>query len=223
MAVDEAARLARKAARQQERRERILAAAAAVLARDGAVGLSAAAIAREANMAAPGLYHYFESLDEVVVALADRVMSEHFVRLEAAIDEAPDAVSALEALLRERVAQYTRDPAGYGVMQAAVQSGSLGRRFLEALVFPASARINGRLEARLLAEQAEGRLHPELQARLLANLVFLTADGIVGMAATMSRMGGSLRAPIEALVDEAVAQLRRGCAPVAESARQERG
>lgn len=222
MAVEaqQAARLARKAARQAERRERILAAAFTVLGRDGAAGLSAASIAAEANMAAPGLYHYFESLDAVVVALATQAMEGHFARLEAAIAAAPDGVSALEALLRERVALYAEDPAGYEALQAAVRSGSLGRQFLEAVVYPASARINGALEARILADQGEGRVHPEVQGRLLANLVFLSADGIIGMAATMARLGGGLRAPIGALLDEAVAQLRRGCAPPGDAAQR---
>ena len=60
----------RRQARGERRIEQILAAAAAVLARDGYEGTTTNAIAREAEISPGSLYQFFGSKDEVVAALA---------------------------------------------------------------------------------------------------------------------------------------------------------
>lgn len=106
--------------RGEARREAILAAATAVLARDGAHGFRLRAIAAEAGLGLSHVQYYFGSLEALLGALVDRYLAGWDARLG---DVARDLSSAIDAvldsqtqdescrLLWELWAMSSRDPA----------------------------------------------------------------------------------------------------------------
>lgn len=208
----EAQRLARKQRRQEERRGRILDAARQVLAEHGAEALTIAAVAEAADVSPPSLYYYYSDKDALNDALIADAVEEEVEMALAAIDGITDGVEALEAYLRARVAFYLERPAAYELFFSTMIQGA-STELLAEVVYPASRRINERLEALLVADQQAGRVHPEVSARKLTNIAFCTAGGILELALGMARAGGALRFSVDELVDEACAHLRRGCRP----------
>lgn len=89
--------------RDPERRERILTAAAELIARRGFHSISMSEIGGEAGIVGSGVYRHFENKNAVLVALLDRVM----VRLQggaaAVFAAGPDDRTALSALVRDYI------------------------------------------------------------------------------------------------------------------------
>lgn len=81
----------RRERRRQDTLDDILGTARSLLVRQGSVGISLRAIARELGMTAPALYRYFDSHEAVVTALAARLYDELVDELEQARDAVPDA------------------------------------------------------------------------------------------------------------------------------------
>ncbi|MBL8773560.1 MAG: TetR family transcriptional regulator C-terminal domain-containing protein [Phenylobacterium sp.] len=85
--------MARQADHEQRRRQ-FAAAALAVISRDGLEGLTMRNVAKEAGFTTGALTHYFQSKDEVLIAV-----SEHGAEIvRPMMDEAATGVSAREAL-----------------------------------------------------------------------------------------------------------------------------
>jgi AcrR family transcriptional regulator len=72
-----------------------------LMAEYGTAGLSIRAIAREMDITAPGIYHYFGSLDDIITALITDAFNALADTLEAARDALPEAdtVGRLTAVL----------------------------------------------------------------------------------------------------------------------------
>jgi AcrR family transcriptional regulator len=89
-----------------ERREQLLDAALAIIARDGYGHLSIDAIAREAGVTRPVVYGAFERLDALLFALLDREESRTFGGL---VDALPDLASSrdLETYLTDSARSLT--------------------------------------------------------------------------------------------------------------------
>lgn len=83
-----------------ERRERIVDAYLAVIARDGGAQTTSRAVAAELGMATGGLWHYFENFDAVILAAFGRVFENTTARV---MDRTATltGLGALEAMLRE--------------------------------------------------------------------------------------------------------------------------
>lgn len=74
----------RRDKRRSETREEIKETARALLAQKGAAGLSLRAIAGRMGMTAPGLYHYFDSINDLITAL----ILDAFTQLAEAVERA---------------------------------------------------------------------------------------------------------------------------------------
>lgn len=206
-------RLARKARRQEKRREEILEAARAVLLADGLAGFTVAAIAAEADVSKPAVYYYFPSRDALLEGvLVDRFEAET-VALETAIAAAPDGVGAVEAMVRAYIGHYAGDRDSFRVLQVWIQSGPARADFLERNLYPMSRRVMGPLEEKLLADQAAGAVTDALSARRFSNVALMTAWGIVSLISGMEAVGGSLLFDVDGMTDEACVMLRRAAAP----------
>jgi AcrR family transcriptional regulator len=87
-------------ARRELRREEILAAAAALFARRGFHGVSIGDIGSAVGMSGPGIYRHFPSkeavLSDMLLGISNQLLDEGSRRVVAA----PDAPTALDALLR---------------------------------------------------------------------------------------------------------------------------
>ena len=102
--------------RQAVQRERLLAAAADVFARQGYAEATAEAIAREAGMSKATFYEHFSNKEECILAVFDDYASYVLTRLAASVDgEFPDyservrarVRSFLEAVIEQRSAAQT--------------------------------------------------------------------------------------------------------------------
>lgn len=94
----EPAEVSRREQRRQETLGDITTTARTLLVRDGAVGITLRAIARELGMTAPALYRYFDSHEAVVTALAADLYDELVEVMVAARDAVPDAPVAARLL-----------------------------------------------------------------------------------------------------------------------------
>lgn len=86
------ARLSRRETSRQTTRRDILDAARRLLAAGGPSAVSLRAVAGEIGMTAPGLYRYFPTHEELLLALTDLVMGE----LDAVLESARDGQSSAE-------------------------------------------------------------------------------------------------------------------------------
>ena len=80
----------RRDRRRNETREEIKDTARALLAERGAAGLSLRAIAKRMGMTAPGLYHYFGSINDLITAL----IHDAFTQLAEAVEKADADVAS---------------------------------------------------------------------------------------------------------------------------------
>lgn len=202
----ESRRLARRDRRRADRREAILAAARDVLVQHGLAGLTTAEVARAADVSKPAVYYYFDSKEALVGALAVQLLEAEVEALLAAIDAAPTGIEALAALVETKVDRYAGDLDAFRIAYVWPQLLGLPQTLLEESVYPLSTRVNDRLAKRLLSE---GELHPSLDPRRLANLAWITAHGILSLAASLDHAGGATSAPLSLLRDEACRLLRR--------------
>ena len=209
----EASPASRKADRQDRRRQDILAATRRLLARDGPEALSMAAVAAEAGIAKASLFYYFADKSELIGNLACDLVDEESAALAAAVAAAPDAVGALEAMLRTKVTLYLDDPERFAAAYLWPLVFGMPVSLVTGRLYAAGNRVNDPLEARLLAAQAEGRLHPEARCRLVVNNAWLQANGILSFVQSLRRVGGDTRFGAEQLVEEACAAWRRALAP----------
>lgn len=205
-------RLARKARRQDKKRQAILAAARSVLIDAGLEGMTTAAVARAADISAPTLYYYFPARQALIDALALSMLRQDITRIEAAVDQAEDPIDALVAMVRVHVLHHAAQPEHYFLYEGISRAG-LSQEVLVTGVYPLSKRLNDRLEARLLAGQRAGLVHPDVRPRLLANTAWCMAQGVLVTALGFVRSGGQMLFSVEELLDEACANLIRGARP----------
>lgn len=92
-----------RAARDPDRRERILAATAELAARRGFHTIGMADIGAEAGIVGSGVYRHFGSKDAILVALLDRVMDRLQQGAARILATAPDAAAALSALVDDHI------------------------------------------------------------------------------------------------------------------------
>jgi AcrR family transcriptional regulator len=101
MRVAEVARSART--RDPARKERILTAAADLVARRGYHAVGMADIGAAAGVTGPAVYRHFESKSAVLVALFDRVIDSLLDNAARIVDESGDVSAALMLLVRDQV------------------------------------------------------------------------------------------------------------------------
>jgi AcrR family transcriptional regulator len=101
MPIREQGAARRERAREHARRD-ILLAAADVFARRGYAAATLAELAEAAGFAAPSLYRYFASKEEIFRSIVDLVVREMDATFEAPADRAQPLADRLEALLRSQ-------------------------------------------------------------------------------------------------------------------------
>lgn len=203
----------RKAARQAERRERILAAARRVIQEHGAAGLTVTAVARAAHLSPPAIYYWFDDMHALTEVIAEEMLGEAMRVMVSAVARSESGLDALEAMIRAMVEHYGAHPEAFGLLHDNIAHTGVSDGFRERVVYPRTMRLNGALEALLMADQARGALHADVNVRALTHVGWCTALGILSSTTTLARMGNSNPVPQDVLLDEAVAHLRRGAQP----------
>jgi AcrR family transcriptional regulator len=162
----------RARAREHTRRD-ILLAAADVFARRGYAAATLAELAEAAGFAAPSLYRYFESKEEIFRSLVDLLVREMDATFEEPVEETLPLAGKLEALLRTqartlepfRSAFAMLDAAGpeLGAVMRQLRSPRAGLDYYESRLVPWLRRH---------AVRGELRLAPEVVARAFAGIAF---------------------------------------------------
>jgi AcrR family transcriptional regulator len=164
---------ARRERARAEARQDILLAAAEVFARRGYAAATLAELAAAAGFAAPSLYRYFESKEEIFRNLVELVRGEIAATFQAPVDRAAPLGARLEALLASqyRLMESRRD--AFAVLRdpGADVSADL-RRTGDA--HPGFTFYEDRLAdwLRENAGRAELRHPPEVAARAFAGVLF---------------------------------------------------
>jgi AcrR family transcriptional regulator len=103
MAVQRTSAQAPRRRRDPDRKERILAAAAALGAERGFDAISMADIGAEAGIVGSGVYRHFDSKTAILVAMADRVMDRLMARCTEIISAGLDERQSLTLLVRDQI------------------------------------------------------------------------------------------------------------------------
>jgi AcrR family transcriptional regulator len=103
MAVQRTSAQAPRRRRDPDRKERILAAAAALGAERGFDAISMADIGAEAGIVGSGVYRHFGSKTAILVAMADRVMDRLMARCTEIISAGLDERQSLTLLVRDQI------------------------------------------------------------------------------------------------------------------------
>ena len=203
----------RKSARQAERRERILAAARTVVRERGAAGLTVTAVAKTAHLSPPAIYYWFDDMHALTEAIADEMLGDAMRVMVTAVARAESGLAALEAMMRSMVEHYSAHPEAFQLLHDNIAHTGVSDGFRERVVYPRTLRLNGALEALLLADQARGDLRPEVDVRALTHVAWCTVLGILSSTTTLARLATAEPVSQSVLLEEAIAQLRRGARP----------
>jgi AcrR family transcriptional regulator len=162
----------RQRAREHARRD-ILLAAADVFARRGYAAATLAELAEAAGFAAPSLYRYFESKEEIFRSLVDLFVREMDATFEEPVDRALPLAGRLEALLRTQTRTARTFRSAFAVLDAAgpevaavapqLQSPRAGLDYYESRLVPWLRRN---------AARGELRFPPQVVARAFAGVAF---------------------------------------------------
>ncbi|MEC7949506.1 MAG: TetR/AcrR family transcriptional regulator [Myxococcota bacterium] len=203
----------RKAARQAERRERILEAARRVVQEHGAAGLTVTAVARAAHLSPPAIYYWFHDMHALTEVVAEEMLSEAMRVMVSAVARAESGLTALEAMMRAMVEHYGDHPEAFQLLHDNIANTGISDGFRERVVYPRTMRLNGALEALLMADQARGAINADIDVRALTHVAWCTALGILSSTTTLARLGGTNALSQGALLQEAIAHLHRGARP----------
>jgi AcrR family transcriptional regulator len=159
----------RERARAQAR-EDILVAAAEVFARRGYAAATLAELAAAAGFAAPSLYRYFESKEQIFASLVELGTRELAATFAAPVDRDLPLAARLEALLAAQLRMVESRRTVFAVLRAGQESGAPGTPGLEAGLALYAELLAGWL--RRNAVPRELRLPPEVAARAFAGVAF---------------------------------------------------
>jgi AcrR family transcriptional regulator len=162
----------RERAREHTRRD-ILLAAADVFARRGYAAATLAELAEAAGFAAPSLYRYFESKEEIFRSLVELLVEEMRATFDEPVDPSLPLAARIEALFRAQARLADSRRAAHRLVHDAGPDAPLppvvGMRHHAALAFFEGQMLEW---LRRNATPAELRVSPELAARTLAGVAF---------------------------------------------------
>jgi AcrR family transcriptional regulator len=163
----------RERAREHTRRD-ILLAAAEVFARRGYAAATLAELAEAAGFAAPSLYRYFESKEEIFRSLVELLVEEMRATFDEPVDRALPLPARLEALLRAQARLAESRRAALRLVHDAGPDAPLPEKHKARGPRAGLAFFEGQMLGwlRRNATAAELRVGPELAARTLAGVAF---------------------------------------------------
>lgn len=203
-------RLERKAKRHETRREAILDAAKALLVERGIEQFTIAAVAQNAGVSKSAVYYYFESKEELIGGLAERVLRREHEVLGPMVRSAESSAGALVALVRGFVDHHLADLDSFRVayvwpqvMAGAALAGAVDARY------PFGSLVLTDLRGKLADEHDNRRLHAHADPDTLARMAFAAAHGIVASVSAAAAAGHANGISVDPLKDEACRALAR--------------
>jgi AcrR family transcriptional regulator len=160
-----------------EKAERILSAAARVLARSGYGGTTVAAVAAEAEVSRGLVHYYFESKDDMVARVLRRNVETTAALLGSLVDAAETPREFAASLTSELRRVASAEPALFTVLaeglSASRRSARIGRELAEL-----HGLFTSVLESAIRGWSAAGLVPPGSSARGLAVLLTALVDGL---------------------------------------------
>lgn len=155
-----------------DKRERILASAERIFARNGFFASRVSEIAKDAGVADGTIYLYFKSKDDLLIALFDGRMKQVNAALKEAIDGlAP--MDQLRAFIRRYLKLVQDEPAAAEVLTVELRQSSKFMKEYENPEFSDFLRLLGGIIA---AGQASGELDDAIPAPMAARMIFGVLD-----------------------------------------------
>jgi AcrR family transcriptional regulator len=166
-------------AKRESRRQQILEAARACFARDGFHATTTADIVRESGVSQGTLYLYFETKDDIVVALADdRHQGEAF--LNALAESEPDPVQGL-MLMIELYGRTLGDPQRGDARRVGVQgwAEALRNERIRDSVTVGAARVRRAIVSLIVRGQGAGEVRADVDPEAAARIMIATFQGLI--------------------------------------------
>ena len=166
--------MARK--RSDDKRQRILQAAAKVFARKGYHGARVSEIARRADVADGTIYLYFRNKEDILVSLFDEVMIDHLRQAREEVNALQGAPEKLRAIARRHLGLLGGNRDLAVVFQVELrQSTKFMERFTASWLQDYFALLADIIEE----GQTEGSLRPDLPRKLVTKSFFGALDEMV--------------------------------------------
>ncbi len=169
----------RDEAKAEVRRREILEAAAACFVRRGFHQTTMNEICAEADISPGGLYRYFESKEEIVVAIAEADRSDTH-RLLGIMDGSDDVVEGLIAVFRLMIPAVA-DP-DYGRLGLEVTAEAARNPKVGVLFTRNQVEVRNRLAVALGKGQSMGQVDKTLDPSAAAEVLLSIIDGLAGLA-----------------------------------------
>lgn len=199
------ARVARRERRRERSREEIIAAARAVLLRNGVAGATLDAIAEEAGLTKAAIYYYYPSKDALFFEVIFQGVVRQSQAVHDAVEKASGGAEALRAIIGETIRAYAGNMDDFRLLYVHSQLAKPG----EGRVTPEQlSRVRPYNDVafagatKLLQEdwkQARGRARVE--PRMMAFLANLAAVGVLTMKGMVESIGDPLLYSDEQLID----------------------
>ena len=174
-------RLERKARRHTARRRAILDAASRLLATRGTESFTVSAVAAAAGVSKPAVYYYFDSKDELVVALVADVTQAETEALRRASDPATDAVDALVRAVRALVEHYADDLDRYRIAHLWTHANSISEYLRRSSASVERDQLDANLARRLATDPSLASVGSG-SPRALVTAAFAAAHGLLTTA-----------------------------------------
>lgn len=169
----------RDEAKAEIRRREILEASAACFVRRGFHQTTMNEICAEADISPGGLYRYFESKEEIVVAIAEADRSDTH-RLLGIMDGSDDVVEGLIAVFRLMIPAVA-DP-DYGRLGLEVTAEAARNPKVGVLFTRNQVEVRNRLAVALGKGQSMGQVDRNLDPSAAAEVLLSIIDGLAGLA-----------------------------------------
>jgi AcrR family transcriptional regulator len=162
------------------RRDQILAAAARCVAREGFHKTTMADVIGEAGLSAGAVYGYFRSKDEIIRAIADRVIGQVTQELRQLVerDEPVHVADAVEAFL-SRVGALVHDDVDMPRVGVQVWAEAARDQEIHELVAERMGAVRDAVEAVVLRCQRDGTLGSDLDPNRTAQVLFGLLPGFI--------------------------------------------
>lgn len=160
--------------KHEEKRQAILAAASRCFARDGFRGGSISTICAEAGISPGHLYHYFESKEAIIRAMAEAYMGgaiDHFTGL------APEPKAIASVLAGVVSDTLRRDDPGQPLLLELVAEAARNSELAQVMQDHSRA-LRGLIGDLLSVGQAAGRIDPQLDPDIGASILLSLIDGL---------------------------------------------
>lgn len=188
--------------RAAQTRRHIVDLAARRFAERGYAGTSLNELIAESGLTKGAFYFHFPSKEDLALAAFIERQQQLIDHLMQAAADAPDALSALRAMARQRAELLARDPSFHVVLRLGAE---LGAGPQPAAAFTASlASPIGAIEALIRRGQKEGSIRRRLAPRMVAECIFAAivgSDELSHMLGESSNLAGRSAALIELLIE----------------------